>query len=126
MTLPLAAFPKAVSESDLKAALLLAAPLALPTMRLFVRPIMRVKRDDRVYSIGIKGQSDLYGLVRGGGHVELELKDVHTITSKAQRDWRAFCRACGKWIRCNERIAFLKQQGLFPAARRRAAPTRPR
>lgn len=84
-----------MSESDLKIALLLAAPLALPTLRLFVRPIMRVRRDERVYSIGIKGQSDLYGLVRGGGHIELELKDVHTITTRQQRDWRSFCRAWG-------------------------------
>ena len=84
-----------MSESDLKAALLLAAPLALPTLRLFVRPIMRVRRDERVYSIGIKGQSDLYGLVRGGGHIELELKDVHTVTTSHQRTWRAFCRTWG-------------------------------
>lgn len=84
-----------MSESDLKSALLLAAPRALPTLRLFVRPVMRVRRDERVYSVGIRGQSDLYGLVRGGGHIELELKDVHTVTSPAQRDWRAFCLAWG-------------------------------
>jgi hypothetical protein len=84
-----------MTETDLKSALLLAAPRELPNLRLFVRPIMRVRLDDpdRVISVGIKGQADVYGLVRGGGHIELELKSHTGTMKKRQLAWRSFCQS---------------------------------
>lgn len=86
-----------MSETDLKYALLLAAPRALPDVRLFVRPILRVNlRDpDRTIAVGIRGQADVYGLVRGGGHIELELKSAAGTMKKKQLAWRAFCAEWG-------------------------------
>ena len=80
-------------EGDLKSALLLAAPRELPTLRLFTRQVMRVKlhEPERTVAVGIKGQCDLYGLARGGLHIELELKTATGLLSKNQVAWRAFC-----------------------------------
>lgn len=80
-------------ERDLKSTLLLAAPRELPTLRLFTRQVMRVKlhESERTVAVGIKGQCDLYGLARGGLHIELELKTATGVMSPKQREWRAFC-----------------------------------
>jgi hypothetical protein len=86
-----------IPESTLKRALLLAAPRELPDLRLFNRPILRVKlpNPDRTFAIGIRGQSDLYGLYRGGLHIELELKTAKGTMRAHQLTWRAFCLKWG-------------------------------
>ena len=80
-------------ERDLKSALLLAAPRELPNLRLFTRQVMRVRLldPDRTIPIGIRGQCDLYGLCRGGLHIELELKTATGVLSPKQVAWQAFC-----------------------------------
>ena len=87
-----------MSETDLKYALLLAAPRELPTLRLFLRQVMRVKlkEPERTIAIGIKGQSDVYAIERGTArHIELETKDVHTVITPQQLAWRDFCLEWG-------------------------------
>jgi len=83
-------------ERDLKSALLLAAPRELPNLRLFTRQVMRVRLldPDRTISIGLRGQSDLYGIARGGLHIELELKAAGGRLNPHQLAWQAFC---GRW-----------------------------
>jgi hypothetical protein len=84
-------------ERDIKSALLLAAPRELPTLRLFTRQVMRVRLldPDRTIPVGIRGQSDLYGLCRGGLHIELELKTATGVLSPKQLAWQAFCLEWG-------------------------------
>jgi hypothetical protein len=84
-------------ERDLKHALLLAAPRELPNLRLFNRPVMRVQipNPDRTIAVGIKGQCDLYGLCRGGLHIELELKTATGVVSPKQLFWQDFCLEWG-------------------------------
>lgn len=85
----------AITESELQNALLLAAPLALPTVRLFRRQIMKASINNRFLSAGIKGQADLYGYIQGGRVIELELKAYRTYTSPEQLKWEQFCKDWG-------------------------------
>lgn len=80
-------------ERDLKSTLLLAAPRELPNLRLFTRQVMRVRllEPDRTIPVGIRGQCDLYGLCRGGLHIELELKTATGRLTPPQTAWQAFC-----------------------------------
>ena len=78
-------------ESALQDALLLAAPRALPTLRLFRRQVHMVRVDGRVMRAGIKGMADLYGVWHGGMHLELELKAAGGRLSPEQEAWRAWC-----------------------------------
>lgn len=80
-------------ESSLKSALLLRAPRELPNLRLFNRPVLRVRLldPDRTFQYGIKGQCDVYGLARGGLHIELELKTATGTMKPKQLAWQAFC-----------------------------------
>jgi hypothetical protein len=84
-------------EHALQSALLLAAPRLLPDLRLFRRQVMRVQLPDpeRTIAVGIRGQADLYGLQRGGRHIELELKTAGGVMSKNQLVWQAFCQGWG-------------------------------
>jgi len=80
-------------ERDLKSALLLTAPRELPNLRLFNRPTMRVRLldPDRTIQVGIRGQCDLWGVTRGGLHIELELKAAAGRLTQPQLAWQAFC-----------------------------------
>ena len=84
-------------ERDLKHALLLTAPRELPNLRLFNRPVMRVQipNPDRTIAVGVRGQCDLYGLAKGGYHIELELKTAGGRLNDHQLAWQAFCAAWG-------------------------------
>lgn len=84
-------------ESELQSALLLAAPAALPRLRLFRRNIGKAKfgEKERVVSFGVKGMADLWGYWRGGRAIELELKTATGVSSKEQKAWAAFCKAWG-------------------------------
>ena len=89
-------------ESDYSAALLLAAPAAIPELRLFKRQVMLVKVPTagrgpaRSVAVGVKGQSDLYGIVRGTGrHLELELKALRGVLTDDQKSWLSWCTSWG-------------------------------
>lgn len=82
------------TERELQAALLLAAPRRIPTLRLFRRNVATVKIDGRTVRAGIKGQADLYGYFRGGLGIELELKAFGRL-SPEQLQWQAFCKEWG-------------------------------
>lgn len=78
-------------ESTLQAHLLLAAPARLPSLRLFRRNVIAVRVEERTVRAGIAGQCDLYGITRGGGHIEIELKNVGKDLNPDQKKWRAWC-----------------------------------
>jgi len=78
-------------ETELQKLLLLAAPAALPNIRLFRRNTGVATYGERKVKFGIKGQCDLYGLLRGGQHWEIELKSAVGSLSLDQQRWRDFC-----------------------------------
>ena len=84
-------------EIDLQAALMLKAPKVMPNLRLFRRGVARVRiRDEksgkhRVIRFGIAGQCDLYGIEKGGKHIEIELKSETGSLSAEQEAWWHFC-----------------------------------
>lgn len=79
-------------ESQLQVKLLIEAPTRLPALRLFRRNVGAAKMHGNfVVQFGIKGQCDLYGLTRGGRHVEVELKSSKKYLSSEQKAWQAWC-----------------------------------
>ena len=79
-------------ESELQTALLLAAPGRLPSLRLFRRNIGEARlRGGYTVQFAIPGQCDLYGVVRGGGHLEIEIKGLKTRVEPEQKTWAAWC-----------------------------------
>lgn len=79
------------SETSLQRILLLRAPERLPELRLFRRNVVAVQVGGRGVRAGIAGQSDLYGYVRGGHVIEVEVKGVRTPVTPEQRAWAAWC-----------------------------------
>jgi hypothetical protein len=47
---------------------------------------------DVVVRFAIPGQCDLYGITRGGRHIEVELKSLKKPLSPEQRAWAAWCK----------------------------------
>lgn len=84
-----------VTESQLQVALLLAAPARLPSLRLFRRNVVAVRIEERTVRAGIKGQCDLYGYVRGGRIIEIELKSATRRSTPEQVVWAEWCKAWG-------------------------------
>lgn len=88
-----------MSEHDLLALFLRAAPKALPAVRVFRRNIIRrsVEIDGRKVHLvnGIPGQGDAYALVQGGRHIEIETKAAKGAMREAQERWREFCASWG-------------------------------
>jgi hypothetical protein len=85
-------------ESQLQTALLLAAPGRLPSLRLFRRNVGEARmRGGYTVSFGLPGQCDLYGFVRGGRVIEIELKAAgKKIKPGSDQDkWRAWCLEWG-------------------------------
>lgn len=78
-------------ESQLQARLLLVAPERLPDLRLFRRNVGTVNMYGRKVHFAIAGQCDLYGIFRGGKHIEIELKGVKTPVSQEQMIWSSWC-----------------------------------
>ena len=79
-------------ESQLQVALLLAAPTRLPSVRFFRRNIGAAKmHGGATVRFAIPGQADLYGVTRGGGHLEVELKAAGRHLEPDQRAWAAWC-----------------------------------
>lgn len=86
-----------MTESALQSQLLLRAPIELPDLRLFRRNVgvARSIRDGAITRFGIKGQPDLYGLWRGGGFVEVELKSKNGRLRPEQAAYAAWCASWG-------------------------------
>ena len=86
-----------MTESALQSQLLLRAPIELPDLRLFRRNVgvARSIRDGAITRFGIKGQPDLYGLWRGGGFVEVELKSKNSRLRPEQAAYAAWCASWG-------------------------------
>ena len=87
-----------MSETPLQRRLLLRSPSEFPTLRLFRRNVGVATYHthdgpDRHVAFGIKGQCDLYAIVDGGLHIELECKAPDGRLKPAQRDWRDWCLA---------------------------------
>lgn len=80
-----------MKEGELQSALLLEAPKRIPRVRLFRRNVGTVRIGERVMRFGVAGQCDLYALVQGGLHIELELKAADGRLSTAQHAWAKFC-----------------------------------
>src|SRR5260370_41012644 len=83
------------SESELLAALLIAAPRHIPTLRLFRRQVHRIQQGNIFLRAGVRGQCDLYGVLRGGRHIEIELKTQNGRLSPAHRQWQTWCLGWG-------------------------------
>ncbi len=83
------------SEGQLQSALLLTAPALLPNLRLFRRNIGTANMGGVTVKFAIKGQCDLYGYVRGGRTVEIELKAAgkRIEPGSDQEKWQTWCRA---------------------------------
>lgn len=83
-----------IRETDqLQPAFLLLLPYRIPTLRVFRRNVARVKIEGRTVKFGIKGQPDLYGVVDGGMHVEVELKASRGRLRPEQQAFRSWCEA---------------------------------
>lgn len=81
-------------ESSLQSRLLLAAPASLPSLRLFRRNIGEAKmRGGYTVSFGIAGQCDLYGYLKGGQVIEIELKAAgkRVQPGSPQATWATWC-----------------------------------
>ena len=65
----------------------------IPWVRLVRRNVLRLRVDDRMVISGVKGQCDLYGLVFGGAHLEIEVKSQNGRLTPEQRAWRDWCLA---------------------------------
>jgi hypothetical protein len=55
----------------------------------------RALHGGHVVQYGIAGQCDLYGLVRGGHHIECELKSARGVLNPEQESWMNWCIAWG-------------------------------
>ena len=86
-------------ESAPQAHLLLIAPVRIPSLRLFRRNVGAMKMDTRWIRFGIKGQCDLYGILRGGRTIELECKAPYRELTDEQCAWRDWCVQWGvPWL----------------------------
>jgi len=79
-------------ESTLQSALLLAAPSRLPDVRFFRRNIGAANMHGATVRFAIKGQCDLYGITRGGRHLEVELKAAGERLKPDQKTWASWCK----------------------------------
>lgn len=82
-------------ESTLQVALLLALPARLPSVRFFRRNVGAAKFRGATVRFAIKGQCDLYGYVRGGRTIEVELKAPGKRLEPDQKTWAAWCKEWG-------------------------------
>lgn len=82
-----------VLESDAKWGFVESVPHVLVGVRVYNRPIFHGAqiKGSRV-SAGIAGQADLYAIVPGGLHIEIETKSATAKVRKRQEAWREHCR----------------------------------
>jgi hypothetical protein len=50
---------------------------------------------DYVVRFAIPGQCDLYGIVQGGRHIEVELKSLKKPLLPEQKQWQSWCKEWG-------------------------------
>lgn len=84
------------SEDQLGADFAARVPFVLAHVRVFRRQIVNGKMERGHWATaGIPGQADYYALVRGGMHVEIEIKAAKMSGNKAviakQLAWREYC-----------------------------------
>ncbi len=85
-----------MTEAALQASLLLSAPTEVPELRLFRRNIGAARmRGGQVVKFASAGQCDLYGIVRGGRHLEIEIKAAGGRLSVEQVMWQQWCSTWG-------------------------------
>ena len=83
-------------ESQLQGKLLLEAPKRFPNMRLFRRNVGKARlQGGYVVRFALPGQCDLYGIVRGGRHIEIELKGIDGKLKPDQVTWKTWCDEWG-------------------------------
>lgn len=82
-------------ETLLQIQLLLVAPERLPNLRLFRRNVATATLHGTKVKFGIAGQCDLYGLLKGGRHLEIELKSATGTLNLEQKAWRSWCIGWG-------------------------------
>jgi hypothetical protein len=82
-----------MGEISLMREFMYGAAVALPNVRLFRRNVAKIKVEDRMIATGITGQCDLYAIVRGGRHIEIELKSKFGKLSEEQIRWCLWCRS---------------------------------
>lgn len=86
-------------ETDLVKLWVARVPFVIPNTRVFIRTII-----DRVVQIDGRdvrlranepGQGDVWALVKGGRHIEIEAKAARGKMREAQERWQEFCAAWG-------------------------------
>lgn len=84
------------SELALMVDFLGAASRELPDIRLMRRQVLNIELEPGLrVRASIPGQADIYGIIRGGRLIEIELKTYRGRLSEAQVRWRSFCQAWG-------------------------------
>lgn len=82
---------KNMSESRLQTELLLRAPKEFLHLRIFRRNVVVARVEGRTIHAGVKGQADLYGILRGGKSIEIEIKSATGSLSPEQKAWASWC-----------------------------------
>lgn len=83
-------------ETDLGKLFVVEVPRLIPNVRVFRREIVNVQTAAGFWAkAGETGQADFYALLRGGGHVEIETKNVRGRLEEDQKRWRKFCEMWG-------------------------------
>ena len=80
-----------IHEKVLQRSLLKKAPSAVPDLLLFPRMTAPVQLGTTKTVVGRTGQADVWGVWKGGIHIEIELKSIDGKLSKEQKDWKEFC-----------------------------------
>lgn len=85
-----------MSELDLDKAFLQAIPYAMPNVMAFQRPIVNTEAKGGWWiRAGVPGQADIYVVVKGGRHIEVETKMASRKLRPAQEAWRIRCEHMG-------------------------------
>jgi hypothetical protein len=81
-----------MGEIELQRDFMYEAARALPHVRLFRRQVGLFRTEERTIKVAQKGMADLYGYVRGGRVVEIELKSRRGRLSEEQKNWQRWCK----------------------------------
>lgn len=71
------------------------ATAEFPDVRFLIRNVGKFVVGEHRVRVGIKGQADIEGILRGGRHIEIELKNIHTPQTAEQKAWQAWCTTWG-------------------------------
>lgn len=88
--------PKNAPERDLQNHFRIWASERIKDVRVFVRSVGVFELEDgRVFRAGLRGQSDLYAITKGGRHIEIEVKSKTGKLTPDQERWRDWCQSFG-------------------------------